>query len=92
MIERFLLLHELAPALRKSREHLTKIAQAQNGIFRRPRFSQQNLATYPRFVKGPGNKYGCGSRAYEDFRREQARLGRFVPPSVNEIVHINVHA
>jgi hypothetical protein len=67
-VDRFMRLEEIADDFRNrgvmvSSGHLRKIAQAQHGGLRsrggKARFSNALLLSYPRFMKGPGNRWGC---------------------------------
>lgn len=39
-------------------QYLREIAEAQHGCFTKKRFSDACLASYPRFTKGPGGRWG----------------------------------
>lgn len=78
MTDKFVPLAEIAAdwPYEISIHHLRQIAQAQHGGLKRgdkARFSNKCLATYPRFIQGPGRKWGCFQSvltAYWDGLRE----------------------
>lgn len=57
--------------------HLRKIGQAQHGGLKsrggKARFSNALLASYPRFIKGPGGKWGCFATVLADYWTELRR-------------------
>ena len=59
MTDRFLFLTDaLAAEFNCKRENLVKIAEAQNGVFKKKPYSDACLKSYPQFVKGPGGRWG----------------------------------
>jgi hypothetical protein len=57
--DRFLFLDDaLAAEFNVGRDYLVKIAEAQSGVFKRKPYSDACLASYPKFVKGPGGRWG----------------------------------
>jgi hypothetical protein len=61
--DRFFYLPEIAlggkcEQFRVTWQHLRKVAMAQSGVFKKSPFTFAALATYPRFTKGPGGKWG----------------------------------
>lgn len=72
--DRFLSLQEIATQLGgKSVDYLRKVAQDQHGQFKEPRYSMANKASYPRFEKGPGNRWGCWLSTWERWRETNSR-------------------
>lgn len=58
MSDRFLYLTQIAARFGKSVATLREVAEAQSGVFNKPRLTHDCLASYPRFTKGPGGKWG----------------------------------
>ncbi|GEM_PF-2599121 len=72
----FLSLQEVAPQFNRTVAHLREIAEAQHGVFSKPRFSQRALNSYPRFTLGPGGRWGIFASQLADFWNAIRAKGR----------------